>query len=71
MWMFKGKELPLNQGKYTVDTIPREKEVVEHVLVIADMQEQDLGAYICRLDSTLSTEEEQEAWVRFSTQECK
>lgn len=74
VWMFKGKELPLNQGKYTINAIPREKEVVEYVLTIADMQERDLGAYVCRLDSTFSTEDRQDAWIRFSTEdasECK
>lgn len=44
---------------------PEEGTVVEYSLLVNNLQESDVGRYICRLYSDFEEEDEIEAWIRY------
>ena len=66
-WLFEGEEIDLNKGKFSVEinSPPYEGGVQLHTLLINDVQQRDLGSYVCQLHSDFNLEDEQEAWIKF------
>lgn len=66
-WHFKGRRVPLDQeqGKYRVQTTSINDNLMEYALLIEDMQEEDMGPYLCRLMSDFHMESENEVWISF------
>ena len=64
-WYFKGQPVPLNQGKYRIEHNEKSGELTEYVLIIEDIQEKDMGAYVCRLISDFHLESENEVRISF------
>lgn len=69
-WLFKGKSVPLDQGKYRLQTTLKNKDITDYTLLIDDVQEGDLGLYTCRLTSDFHLESEDEVWIKFKN-ECE
>lgn len=66
-WLFEGKEVQLDTGKFStrIQHSSKKKDVVDYMLLIDDIQEEDIGAYVCQLHSDFSEiEDEHEAWIR-------
>lgn len=64
-WLFKGKPVMMDQGKYRIQTTDISEDVTEHALLINDVQEKDMGPYVCRLTSDFHLESENEIWISF------
>ncbi len=63
--------MPLDQGKYSLETISKNQGVTEYALLVSDVQEKDLGPYVCRLESGFNLENEQEVWIKFVDGQCE
>lgn len=72
-WFFKGIPVTLDQGKYRMQTTDISEDVSEYALLIDDVQETDMGPYVCRLTSDFHLESENEVWISFkeNNDQCK
>ncbi len=65
-WFTRGTEIT-NSTKYSIVTLPtdsEEDEIVKYKLIVSDLQETDIGSYLCRLNSMYGMEDMQEAWIK-------
>ncbi|XP_064392531.1 basement membrane-specific heparan sulfate proteoglycan core protein-like [Halichondria panicea] len=63
-WFAKGVEIT-NNTKYSAIILPVEEEdIIRYQLTVSDLQETDIGSYLCRLSSTYGIEDMQEAWIQ-------
>jgi hypothetical protein len=62
-WHFKGKPVPLNEGKYRIENVEKSDDLTEYALIVDDVQEEDMGAYLCRLSSDFHLESETKVWI--------
>ncbi len=54
-----------NNTKYSAIILPVEEEdIIRYQLTVSDLQETDIGSYLCRLSSTYGIEDMQEAWIQ-------
>ena len=67
VWSFKGEELSGEMEKYNFVEMLKNPEgtVVEYSLLVKDLQESDVGRYICHLHSDFEEEDEIEAWIKY------
>lgn len=68
-WLFKGKPVPLDHGKYSIESSIKNSDVTEYVLLVHDVQAEDLGKYMCRLTSDFNLESENEVWIKFKNED--
>ena len=66
VWSYKGKELSSETGKYNIVQVmnPEESGVVKYSLLVNDLQEADIGPYLCQVYSDFHKEDEVETWIR-------
>lgn len=62
-WFNKGEEIT-NTSKYTTNKEMEDENIVKYQLVVSDLQESDIGSYLCRLSSSYGIEDMQEAWIQ-------
>lgn len=63
-WWTNGTQLESNR-KYTMDHIPNEEnDMVKFRLIINNLQQSDIGSYLCQLTSDYDVEDTQAAWVQ-------
>ncbi len=73
VWSFKGEELTAKTEKYTIIRVlkePQENAVVEYSLLVNNLQEADIGPYMCQLYSDFHQEDKNEAWIRHEEDKC-
>lgn len=71
-WSFKGEKVPLGSGKFSTAVQKSSKEeILEYVLVIENVQEADMGPYVCQLHSSFNLEDEHEVWIKLNGKESK
>ena len=65
--------MPLDLGKYRVQTTSINDNLMEYALLIEDVQKEDMGPYVCRLISDFHLESENEVWISFrgENHQCK
>ena len=63
-WWTNGTELHSN-GKYEMDSLPTDqKDVRQFLLKINNLQQSDIGSYLCQLRSDFALEETHPAWIQ-------
>lgn len=67
-WWNSGEELQ-DGGKYKMRTSIMNEDVKLFQLQISDLQQTDIGSYLCQLSSDYNREDSQEAWVQVDFRE--
>lgn len=75
-WLFKGEEVTLGQGKYNTQVTKinakNDDNIEEHLLLISNLQEGDIGPYVCLVHSGFNeNEDKHEIWVKFKRSDRK
>lgn len=74
-WLFKGEEVALGQGKYSTQVTKSAKNddnIEEHLLLISNLQEGDIGPYVCLVHSGFNeNEDKHEIWVKCKSSDRK
>jgi len=63
-WFSDGVELA-NSSKYSLTASPVDQHgIVKYQLFVSNLQESDIGSYLCQLSTSYLIEDVQEAWIQ-------
>ena len=63
-WWANGTQLR-SHGKYQIESLPTDQEdIVRYTLTVNNLQQSDIGTYLCKLSSDFDLEETQSAWIQ-------